>query len=144
MKRALLLTAALLLAATPVLAGGVNLNWGPTGWSQGMPQNLLTFACNTNTGSATMTISFATSFDQLRFTGIEATLEGRATEQTVPAWWQMAPGECRESAVSSSANFLSAPQDVCLDVWGNQAVGGMTYIDGEPAGGANLARTRIS
>jgi hypothetical protein len=49
----------------------------------------------------------------------------------------MAPGECRASAASASANFLSAPRLGCTDVWGDQAASSLLYEDGEAAGSPN-------
>ena len=130
MKKTLLLTGILLALMAPMaLAGGVNINWGSGCWSDGTPLNDLAYACNKNTGSATMTCSFAVSDTMPEFVGIELQLEGQTETATVPAWWQMQAGGCRPTAISTSANFLTAPQVGCFDMWNNQAAGGLAIYD---------------
>jgi hypothetical protein len=139
MKKTLLLTGILLALLAPMAhaAGGVNINWGTGCWSDGTPLNDLTFACNRNTGSATITCSFAVSADQPNFVGIELDLEGATEDATVPAWWQMGGGDCRGAAFSSGENFASAPQVGCTDMWQNQAQGGVAMYGWGPLWGGN-------
>jgi hypothetical protein len=119
------------------LAGGFSINWGAGCWSDVAPLNLLTSACDANTGFATMTCSFAISQDQPQFVGIELDLEGVTEATVVPAWWQMGQGDCRAGAISTSANFLSAPQVGCVDMWQNRAVGGLAIYGWGPQWGGN-------
>jgi hypothetical protein len=143
MRKTLLCFAVLLTLWAPVaLAGGVNINWGASCWSDGTPLNDLSFACNTNTGRATLTCSFAVSQDQPQFVGIELDLEGATEATVVPAWWQMGQGDCRFGAVSTSADFLSAPQVGCVDMWQNLAVGGLAIYGWGPSWGGDN-RTHI-
>ena len=138
MRKTPLFTGVLLALLAPMaLAGGININWGAGCWSDGTPLNDLAFACNTNTGSATMTCSFAIYQDQSQFVGIELDLEGLTEPSTVPVWWQMGEGDCRYGAVSSSANFLSAPQVGCVDMWQNRASGGLAFYGWGPLWGGN-------
>ena len=139
MNRVLLFTVTLLvlLASNALAVGGVDINWGPGCWSDGTPINDLAFACNTNIGTATMTCSFATGGDRPLFVGIEADLEGRTESATVPDWWQLGVGQCRATAISTSENFLSAPQIGCVDVWADQAQGGLVSYDWGPLWGGN-------
>jgi len=146
MRKTLLFTGVLLALLAPMaLAGGVNINWGAGCWSDGTQLDDLFFACNTNTGSATMTCSFAVGWDQPEFVGIELELEGIMDQAVVPAWWQMGSGDCRNSAISTSANFLSAPQVGCGDMWQNLAVGGLAIYDWGPSlGHDNRTFVRIA
>jgi len=138
MRKTLLFTGVLLALMAPMaLAGGVNINWGAGCWSDGTPLNDLAFACNQNTGSATMTCSFAVWNDQPQFVGIELDLEGLTEASAVPAWWQMGQGDCRYGAVSTSANFLSAPQVGCVDMWQNLASGGLAIYGWGPQWGGD-------
>jgi len=138
MRRTLLITVILLGVLVPMAgAGGISINWGAGCWSDGTPLNDLFFACNGNTGSATMTCSFAISQDQPQFLGIELDLEGATEATVVPAWWQMGQGDCRAGAISTSANFLSAPQVGCVDMWQNQASGGLAIYGWGPSWGGD-------
>jgi hypothetical protein len=139
MKKTLLLTGILLALMAPMaLAGGVNINWGSGCWSDGTPLNDLAWNCNRNTGSMTMTCSFAVSYAMPEFVGIEVQLEGLTEDAVVPAWWQLGAGQCRPSPVlTTSANFLSAPQIGCVDMWQNAASGGLAIYDWGPLWGGN-------
>jgi hypothetical protein len=127
----------LALAVPLARAGGVNINWGDGCWSDGTPVSLLAFPCNTNTGMATMTCSFAVDYDMPQFAGVEITLDGFSGSPTIPAWWQMATGECRAGAISTSADFLQAPQVGCQDMWGGHALGGLATYGWGPRWGGN-------
>jgi len=128
MMKSLLLTGAMLALLAPMaLAGGVNINWGSGCWSDGTRLEDLAFACNTNSGYASMTCSFMTSYAQPDFVGLEIDLEGMSATCTIPSWWQMGSGECRRSAISASADSLTGPQIGCVDMWQNQAIGGLAY-----------------
>jgi hypothetical protein len=144
MKKTLLLTGILLalLAPTALAAGGLNINWGTGCWTDGTPLNDLAWICNRNTGSATITCSFAVSQAQPNFVGIELDLEGATEPGTVPAWWQAGEGDCRQGVVSTSANFLAAPQVGCTDMWQNLASGGLAIYAWGPLWGGNN-RTHI-
>jgi hypothetical protein len=138
MKKTLILTGILLALWVPMaLAGGVDINWGSGCWSDGTPVNDLAWICNRNAGSMTMTCSFAVSQAQPEFVGIELQLGGVTEAAIMPAWWQMALGECRASAISTSADFLSAPQIGCVDMWQNAASGGLASYDWGPLWGGN-------
>jgi hypothetical protein len=123
--------ALLAFAAPAALAGGVDLTWG-TGCYPENPQTLRTFACNTNTGSASMVASFLLSTDAPQFVGIQATVRLEAQATAIPDWWQFFnAGTCRTTALSTSADFTAAPQQACSDPWAGQAGGGVTsYITG--------------
>jgi len=138
MKKTLILTGILLALWVPMaLAGGICINWGTGCWLDGTPLNDLAWICNRNSGSMTMTCSFAVSQFQPEFVGIELQLEGLTESAVVPAWWQMGAGQCRPTAISTSANFLSAPQIGCVDMWQNQAAGGLAIYDWGPLWGGN-------
>jgi hypothetical protein len=138
MKKTLLLTGILLALMAPMaLAGGVNINWGSGCWTDGTPVNDLAWICNRNTGSATMTCSFAVSQAMPNFVGVEVTLEGLTEAAVMPAWWQMGAGQCRASEISAGANFLAAPQNNCVDMWKNKASGGLAIYDWGPLWGGN-------
>jgi len=130
MKKALLLTALLLVVALPAFASGVNMAWGTDCYTTN-PTTNASYVCNKNTGSNQMIISFAPSVTQPQFVGIEVYMEGLAQAVAVPDWWKMGSGECRPTAISADANFLTAPMVDCVDPWGNLQGGGLAaYTDG--------------
>jgi hypothetical protein len=138
MRKTLLFTGVLIALLAPMaLASGININWGAGCWSDGTQLNLLTFACNGNTGFATMTCSFAVSQDQPQFVGIELDLEGLTEASVVPAWWQMGEGDCRPTAISTSADFSGSPNVGCIDMWQNLASGGLAVYGWGPLWGGN-------
>ncbi len=131
MKNALLLCSALLtLGAPAALAGGVNVTWTDASggcWSDGVQVASRSFACNTNAGSVTMCGSFVCSVGHPDFVGIEVVVDGRTSDgSALPDWWQLFnSGACRQAALSSSADFTSAPGLGCTDPWLGQAQGGV-------------------
>ena len=125
MRTIVLLAGALLALLSPsALAGGVGLSWGPGCWADGNPIVLLTSACNSNAGSATLTASFTPDVD-IEVAEFEVALKARSAYAVAP-WWEMGPGQCRAAALSASADFTLAPQVGCLDAWQNLAAGGVT------------------
>ena len=141
MGKLVLVSALLMVAlASSAAASGVSLNWGTTCWSDGPQQNLLAFACDTNAGSAVMTLSFAV--EQPRWlAGAEILLRGMSSEATVPSWWQMGqdgrvPGtECRSAALTASAESGAGGSGTCVNLWAMRAqgvplYGTLAYSDG--------------
>ncbi len=132
MKKALLLCGALLaLGAPAALASGVNLTWTDASggcWSDGVQVANRSFACNTNAGSVTMCGSFLCDLDHPGFQGIQVVLDGGTSDASaVPDWWQLfTSGACRQTDISSSAEFSTAPGVGCTDPWKGLAVGGIT------------------
>ena len=109
----------LLLATPSALAGGVNLTWG-TGCWQDNPASLLTFACDTNVGSASLTASFAVDRSTYAF-DLGGKLDLQSDTPQLPDWWQFAsPPSCRAGSLSASFAFGEAPGG-CRVLWPGQA-----------------------
>lgn len=126
MKRILLSVCALLALGAPSVraAAGVNLAWGAGCWTDN-PVSAKTFACNTNTGSAPMTASFVTTTDQPDFVGVESVVDLQVDAAALPDWWQFFNAAvCRQTALSTSADFTTAPGG-CTDPWAGLAAGGI-------------------
>ncbi|MBI5708712.1 MAG: hypothetical protein HZC42_00150 [Candidatus Eisenbacteria bacterium] len=127
MKRLLLLSGALLVlgASAAAAAPGLNLAWGAGCWADN-PVNTKTFACNTNTGNAQITASYTPTADQTFFVGIEAVLDFQFDGAlTVPDWWSFfEAGTCRQTSLSTSADFTAAPGG-CTDAWFGLGAGGI-------------------
>jgi hypothetical protein len=131
MKTALLLCGSLLLLCAPTTAlaarYGMNLNWGDGCWNDGSPVAARSFACNSNSGSATMVASFALSRNGPEFAGVGVIIDGKVDAPSLPDWWQLYNGgACRMTSLTSSADFRTAPSIGCADPWGGRAVGGIS------------------
>lgn len=128
MKRLLVLSGALLVlgASAAAAAPGLNLAWGGGCWLEN-PVNTKTFACNTNTGNAQMTASYTPTASQPNFVGVECVLDFQFDGvTTVPDWWTFAdPAACRNTSLSTSADFSGAPQTSCVDAWFGLGAGGI-------------------
>ena len=127
MKRLLLLSGALLVlgASAASAAPGLNLAWGSGCWLEN-PVNAKTFACNTNTGNAQMTGSYTPTASQPAFVGVECVLDFQVDGVTVPDWWTFfEAGTCRQTSLSTSADFSGAPQTSCTDQWFGLGAGGI-------------------
>ena len=138
MKKVLLLVGALLVLATPAMAGGVNIAWGLMCWSDMAVQtNLTTFACNSNVGNRSAVISFVPSYAMPEFVGIEVYLIGQTDDPVaVPLWWSLSSTDgCRKTSLSASADFTTYAGANCFDPWYGAALGGIgAYtIDGRVA-----------
>lgn len=129
MKRFLLLTAMMLVTAGSAWAvsPGVNLNWTTDCYSDNAV-TLKTFACNTNTGTAPMTASFALTADQPSHVGTSGIVDLQADAATLPDWWTVNyTGSCRGNVLTASADFTSVSTAVnCVDAYVGNATGGIT------------------
>ncbi len=131
MRTSLVTSALLALACTGVLAlparaqyGAVRLAWSDCG-SAGATARA--FACNTNTGSDVLYVSFkpgnATDaiyqFDTMLSIGLE-------DYSVVPDWWAFTPVTgCRRGSLLASGDFTSA-SGACADPWMGQAFASLT------------------
>ncbi len=118
MKKSFLILALSALTAGPCVAGGVNITWGTSCWSDGGGTANKTFACNTNLGSAQMCGSFMCSTNHPNFVRMHVVEDGQSSSATLPDWWQLwNTGACRQTALGVSVNFTTAPQIGCTDPW---------------------------
>jgi hypothetical protein len=127
MKKMLLISCVMLtVAATTALAGGLGLNWGPNCASDGLLVNK-TFACNVNTGTQAMIVSFAPTADHELCIAVDAYFDGQTSGADWPLWWQFKnAGTCRLTALSLSIPTISGA-GVCQDPWALQASGAVTF-----------------
>jgi hypothetical protein len=151
MKRCVGIVIALTLvgAVDRASAGGVSLAWDnclPEGG-----QALKTFACNSNTGSATMWGSFRLSSPQPNFVGVEASVEVQTASGALPDWWQLFNvGACRQTALAATFDFTEAIATLCTDPWQGGAQGGLAAyqtsatVPADPSGLPNRARVKIA
>ena len=139
MKRWLLGTLVVCLAAPPASAGGINLSWNDCGVAGTMVQ---TFACDVNTGTPfTLYGSFVPPPGIDEFLGISAQVDLCTMGWTFTDWWAHGAGQCRGTgALVLSLDFTEGPFS-CADVYFGQAAGGYAYDVGY--GTPARARLRI-
>jgi len=153
MKKFLLLGGAWLVLSAPAAmadTGGINFAWGAGCWGEN-PVNSKTFACNTNTGNAQATGSFAPSANMDLFVGIEGVVDLQADAVSLPSWWQFFnSGSCRSTSLSMSSDFSSAPGTSCADPYAGLAAGGLAAyqtsgtVPPNPHPGDNVARIKLA
>lgn len=125
MKKVFVLTALLLVVAIPALASGVSVAW--TNCYGGGGASDMVFACNKNTASEIMHVSFATAADQPGFLGVEVYMRGMVEATVVPDWWKLGlsgSGDCRQGLLSGSCDYTAGPYD-CYDPWLGNGAGGV-------------------
>ncbi len=85
------------------------ISWRPMCVS---PQPVYTFWCDRESGHADVYI-YVQPYNSIDVTSFEFTLRGAQSlaTKTVPAWWQMGPGECREGAVWARTTFSGCGND---------------------------------
>lgn len=110
-------------AAVALAAGSADLVWGNECYPGDGPISRY-FACNTNSASVSwpMTISFYTDMPFPNLVGLEVTLEGCPEGSTIPDWWKLGTGDCRDSRVEFSADFSSNPDAYCFQWAGSSAI----------------------
>jgi hypothetical protein len=103
-------------------AEGVNLAWSHC-FGEGTGVQNMTFACDTNVGSHSMTASFVLSSPLPHVNSTEMVMKLASASPTLPAWWDLNSfGACRPTSLS--ANAIQDPTDaVCVDWAAGQAGG---------------------
>lgn len=135
--RAATIIACLLIVATPASAGGINLSWSECGNGGTMNR---AFACNTNSGTQSLVVSFEPLVDMSNVTGLKALIDIQFDGVSIPDWWQLGVGGCREGSLTLDPNFIGA--GFCADFWGGQGIGSWTYVAG--SGYSNRAQVAVN
>lgn len=145
MMRRLILALSLLAAfAVPSSAqsyGVSSLAWSDCG-AAGVSAR--TFACNTNTGSEQLVVSFRPPAGVTDAFEYDADLiVGVIDFTTVPDWWNfLTPSGCRRTSVTVSAN-LSFPSGACEDPWTGLAFALVSASPLITTGGGAMVRERL-
>ncbi len=149
MKKSLLLAGLLLVLVAPMaMAGGANITWGDGCWSD-LQVNLQTFACNNNSTSLRfrMGVSAMIDTDMPDFLGVGIYLEGKTSVATMPDWWMLDSGQCRnQTANPSFTEAFAGTLTNCADLFGGGGGGGVgAYIDYlTPASGYDANRAQLN
>jgi len=110
-------TALLLLLAAPALAApvGPSLSWDRC-FGDGGGRNKA-FACDTNTGSERLVVSFVPDTALATVIGASFHVLLQAHDAVMPSWWEFRnPGSCRTNSLST-LNVLPPGSSACVD-WG--------------------------
>ena len=144
MKRLLLSASALLVAITVSsvahAAPGINMAWTDCRSDGGLSNRA--FACNTNSGSNVLVVSFVAPAGVTGMSGNELVIDLLSTTAPLPQWWAFRTvGSCRQNALSS--NFVAPGTLInCVDPWSGQAAGGIgNYTQVAPGGGWTISPT---
>ena len=116
---------AMLMTASPVLAGGVNLAWNNCASEGGVANRV--GACNSNAGTNTLTGSFVPSADFAGVIGVEIVVDLIAGDgvAALPPWWEInGVGACRAGSLTPNAN-VNAGNTICNDWASGASVGGL-------------------
>src|SRR5205814_2282887 len=145
MKRALISSLALLLvlAAAPArAAGGLALSWNDCS-KDGAGTSLQSFACNTDFGSHLLYCSLVAPQPVDSVLGVRIVIDLQVDAGSMPDWWRVDPGGCRDGALQADVSFGALP--TCRNMWLTNPSGGFqSYTVGMPRGGANQARLELS
>ncbi len=95
---------------------GVNIRWDHC-YDDGGTLNK-TFACDTNSGSERLVVSFVLAEPLANVNGTEIAIEVMASGATLPSWWQYRNfGACRQTALAITEALPSGSTN-CTD-WAN-------------------------
>ena len=125
--------AAMLLAASSALAApGINLSWSACAGEGTGAQNRA-FACNVNTGTNLLVLSFELPADLAQVSGNELVLDLLTQATTMPAWWDFKNvGTCRQNSLAFNTT-ADANNVVCVDWAQGASAGGIgAYATGTP------------
>src|SRR5262245_62793006 len=86
-------------AVATASAGGLNIAWNDCLGAGGTTNK--SFACDASDGASAMVVSFEPPTTIAHVIGGSATVDLRFATRSIPAWWQLAAGSCREGTVHS-------------------------------------------
>ena len=128
----------LALAAAPALSApnpyGLNVAWDQCYGDGGTPNR--SFACNTNSGTERLVLSFVTDARIENGSGMEMYLQLASDSGTLPSWWSMKnSGTCRPTALAFTLQPPNPSSALCVD-WGASFFGsaGIGYYNIGAAG----------
>jgi hypothetical protein len=134
----------LLIVPTCALgAEGIYLTWNDCALGGRAAPNISS-AC-TDAGAETLYCAFTLPQALDSVIAVEVVVDIQHSASTMPAWWQLGPGGCRDLVLDPSAVFSGSSS--CVDFWQGDATSDplpFVYTIGSPHGQQNQARLVIS
>lgn len=135
---------ALLLAGAQTVhaASGVAMRWDHCYGEGG--ENNKNFACDTNTGSEKLVLSYVPASTFPDWSGLEIVVDALSGAAAIPSWWQMKNvGTCRQSALT--VNVVADPAAThCIDNFQVNGAGGIGAYNIGFGGSPNRARLLLA
>jgi len=83
------------------------------------------FACNSNTGTERLVVSFRPSQTITQVTGLEVAIDAQSSSATLPSWWQLRGGsQCRDGQLGTNSE-PALLTSTCVDAWQGLALAGV-------------------
>lgn len=141
MRRTLLAAFALCcLASSAHATQGMNLRWDACMADGGVRNK--TFACDTNTGSEKLVVSFRLASDLIGVNGMELSIDVMTPNTQPSSWWTLrGTGQCRNGALTVVAGPSGAPVGCETMWWNTPPSGGITAYN--IPNGANFYRLSV-
>jgi hypothetical protein len=132
------------LLALPLRAGaaeGLSLTWGECALS-GSAAHDGTWTCDSNLGQSDLFCAFGVGAPVDSVLGVEVVVDVQQADAGLPDWWRFEVGGCRSGELLADLDFRA--RSACADFYHGNATAGLTYDPGQPRGGANQARIRVT
>jgi hypothetical protein len=129
------------LAAPPARAvEGLYLTWNDCPGGFGSTQSRF-FGCGTDAGTERLIAAFSVGVPVDSVIGIEAVVDIQIATDSLPPWWQMGAGGCRDGYLTAQQNFTQ--DSTCVDLWNDTGVALVQdYLPTQPFGGPAQARAK--
>ena len=126
------------VASSAHAASGIAMRWDRCYGAGG--ENNKNFACNTNSGSDQLVLSFIPTATFEQWSGLEINVEGVAGSALVPSWWMVrGSGQCRNGSLT--VNVVPGPSPTtCTDPYAGNGAGGVGAYNVGFGGRSNLVR----
>lgn len=132
------------LAAGPAAAAeGLYLTWDDCFQGATATSNR-GFDCLSNVGANELYCAFTMPQAADKVVAVEIVIDIQHANATLPDWWRLDVGGCRQGSVSAAVDFPG--KTACLNMWqGTPAIAGVQgYIPAEPRGALSQARIKVA
>lgn len=145
MKKLLVLTSALLvLTASIASAQGINYAWKNclgTGTGANIAAANLNYLCDESLAGIPqkLVLSFTSPASMNQFVGMQAVIDMQTAAPSLPDFWRLGVGECREGVFVFPSGFTGVGNTTCTNPYTAQTGGGYQWNSGV----SNAARARL-
>jgi hypothetical protein len=125
---------------------GINLAWNNC-LTQASAAEDKAYACDGSMNGTPfrLVFSFFTVVAMPQFVGIEAIIDVRTSQATLPDWWRLAPGECRASNLgfpNGLTGIGTGSTGACQNPWAGATTGGGSFWTSDSVA-AGVGRVRL-